>query len=516
MSFKFNSPIVYLSCMILFLIICSSCNNSELEYSIESKLNPFKISPLTALLEIKTEIPCRASIKVLGDSPIEQSFETYADNLSIPVVGLYPNFANKVVVTLNYEGGQIIDTIKIQTNNIPSKFPAIEINTLERNTMEPGMHGCDLHIANNGAFQSYPMIFDNQGKVRWYLDLSFNGKMVSIFQRLKDGTILMIARQVIYEFDMLGQLLKQTSINNNYGMHHDVVELPDGNLLICVGKRNAYIDVEGKSTLSDSDFVILYDRKNSKILKEWDLAKHLDVNRNVLNFFREGDWLHMNALEYDERDNSFIVSGRNQGLVKISWDDELKWILAPKNGWGKSGRNGKGFETASFLLTAVNSEGKPYDNTVQNGSLSDDNFDFSWSQHAPKLTPNGHLLVFDNGTYRNFDNVNIYSRAVEYSIDETNKTVTQVWQYGKERGFEIFSSIISDVDFLPTTDNILVTSGFIDPNGKHSAKIIEVDYKSGEEIFEATLNFKNLNGNRSGGWAQADILYRSERLKLKY
>lgn len=517
MKLKFNSTSVYPFCLIFILLICVSCKNTDLEYHIETQVNPFKISPLTAMLQIKTGKPCRASFKVLGESPIEQSFDTFSNSLEIPVVGLYPDITNKVVVTLNFEAGQIIDTVKIKTEKLPKQFPTIEIDKLKRNDMELGLHACDIHFANHGKFNSIPLIFDDQGKVRWYLDLSFHSKMVSPFQRLKDGNILMVGRQVIYEFDMLGKILKQTRINNNYGMHHDVLEIENGNLLICVGKRNAYINIDGETILSDSDFIMLYDRENSKILKEWDLAKHLDVSRNDLNFFRKGDWIHINGLAFDENDRSIIVSGKNQGLIKILWNDELEWIMTSKKNWGKSGRDGKGFETKPFLLTAVNSEGKPFSNAVQLGNESVDDFDFPWGPHAPELLPNGNILVFDNGTYRNYNDELNYSRAVEYNVNESDKTVEQIWQYGKKRGLDFFSSIVSDVDFLSSTNNILITSGFIMSNNYHSAKIIEVDYVTGDEVFEATLYFKNLNGNREkDGWGQSDILYRSERLELKY
>ena len=130
--------------------------------------------------------------------------------------------------------------------------------------------------------------------------------------------------------------------------------------------------------------------------------------------------------------------------------------------------------------------------------------------------PNGNLLVFDNGSHRNFNENDNYSRAVEYKISEDNKTVEQVWQYGKERGEEFYSAIVSDVDYLSNSNNILVTSGFLTPNTKYSAKIVEVDYETGEEVFEATLIYKTLRGNKTGAWGQSDILYRSERMELKY
>lgn len=497
-----------------FLFI--SCNNAGVDYTIEYTLNPNKISPLTASLDIKTDKPCTATIKVLGADPIEQVYDTYGTELSVPVVGLYPNTLNDVEVTLHYEGGQVVEIVQIETGNLPDYFPTIVINKIDRTKMEDGLHALDIHFANFGKFRSAPMIFDDKGIIRWYLDLSFHGSMVGPFQKVKDGTILVPGRHTIYEFDMLGKPLKKTEISNNYGIHHELLELPNEDLLIAVGKRDAFMQIDGKRIQSDSDFMIHYDRKNSRIVKEWDLAKHLDVSRDDLNFFRDGDWLHMNALEFDSRDSTIIVSGRNQGLVKVSWDDELKWIMSPKQNWGKSGRDGKGYDTNPFLLTAVNKVGEPYGNEVQNGNESAEDFDFPWGPHAPELLPNGNIIVFDNGPFRNYNNENNYSRAVEYNVNEANKTFEQVWEYGKARGTKLFSSIVSDVDYLPNSKNILVTSGFLNPRSNHSAKVVEVSPLDNTEVFEATIFLKDTNKGDKPGWGQSDVLYRSERMPLKF
>ena len=506
--------IFYFLCFSFFL---TSCNNSGLDYTIETVLNPNKISPLTAILNITSDMPCKATVKVLGDIPVEQSFDASSTSLIVPVLGLYPNKLNQVEITLDYEGGQKIDVIEIQTSEVPNFFPVIEINKLEKDKMEPGMHALDIHFANFGKFRSAPIIFDDNGNIRWYLDLSFHKGMVGPFQKIKNGNILVAGRHTIYEFDMMGRLFVMTKINNNYGIHHDVLELPNEDLLLCVGTRDAYIEKDGKTVLSDSDFMIHFDRKQSKIVREWDLAKHLDVDRDELNFFRDGDWLHMNSLEFDGRDSTIIVSGRNQGLIKVTWDDKLKWIMSPKQKWGKSGRKGKGYETKPYLLTALNKEGKPYNKDVQNGIKSADDFDFPWGPHAPSLLPNGNIIVFDNGPFRNYNNENNYSRAVEYKVNDSDKTFEQIWEYGKSRGVELFSGFVSDVDFLPTTKNILMTSGFINPyQNLHRAKIIEVSPEDNKEVFEATIFFKNINRDiNKPGWGQSDILYRSERMELK-
>jgi len=347
----FKKSIFTLISLSLFII---GCNTPKLEYTIETTLNPNNISPLTATLQINTDKPCSVHVKVLGDIPVEQSIENFKTATTVSVLGLYPNKLNKVEVTLDFDGGQQVDIIEIQTQELPDYFPSVKVDKLEKESMEPGMHALDIHFANFGKFRSAPIIFDDQGNIRWYLDFSFHGAMLGPFQKIKNGNILVTGRRTIYEFDMMGKQIDKTLIDNNYGIHHDVLELPNGDLLLCVGTRDAYIEIDGKTILSDSDFMIHYDRKQSKVLRKWDLAKHLDVSRDDLNFFRGGDWLHMNALEFDPRDSTIIVSGRNQGLLKVSWDDKLKWIMSPKQHWGKSGRKGNGYETKPYLLTAVN------------------------------------------------------------------------------------------------------------------------------------------------------------------
>ena len=184
------------------------------------------------MLHIKTDKPSSVSVKVLGDIPVEQSIEDFETNISIPVLGLYPNSLNKVEVTLDFEGGQQIDIIEIQTQEIPDFFPEIKVDKLKKEQMEPGMHALDIHFANFGKFRSAPIIFDDEGNIRWYLDLSFHGAMVGPFQKVKNGNILVAGRRTIYEFDMMGKQVDKTLISNNYGIHHDVLELPNGDLLL--------------------------------------------------------------------------------------------------------------------------------------------------------------------------------------------------------------------------------------------------------------------------------------------
>lgn len=497
---------------LLTSLVIVSCGDSTLRHTVTVDLNPNGIAPLTAILAVSTNMPSRASVTVLGPQPVSQSYDLLADNLQVPVVGLYPGTTNKVILTLTSQDLVVTDTIEITTDHLPAYIPRIEINKIDRQRMEPGMHLCDIHYAKQGKYDSRPLVFDDNGIVRWYLDISFVGDVMWPLPQLQNGNFMMAGLNMIYEYNMLGKEIKKSIIDEKYRIHHDIVELPDGNLLLPVRKEGAQIMIDGKAETSLNDFMILYDRAQEKIVREWDLAKHMDVSRSDLNGNAPGDWLHMNGLAYEARDSSIIVSCRKQGVVKLSWDDELIWIMAPKKNWGKSGREGTGFETAPYLLTAVDSSGYAYPQGVQTGDVSRADFDFAWGQHAPELLPNGNLILFDNGYLRNYNLEGNYSRAVEYRIDDANRTVQQIWQYGKERGGQFFSLLISDVDYLPKTGNILVTPGFINQYGK----IVEVTYPEGDEVFEATVAFNTLNGNKTFAWGQLDILYRSERFELKF
>ena len=501
---------------VLIFFFCTSfltlltCSDYSLKYEITHTLNPYRIAPLAALANITVNKPCKVSVEVLGESPIKASYDIDSKNFEVPIVGLYPDTNNKVVFNIVHDTGKVTDTINVLTGKLPVSFPRIEINKLDRNNMEDGFHLCDLHFAQNGKYHSSPMIFDDQGKVRWYLDLSFFDNILYPINLLKDGNFVVGGKNSIFEFNLLGKRVKEITLDPKYKVHHEILELPEEKLLVAVGKNDVTIEVNGEKMVSKMDHIMLFDRNSSKIIKEWDLAKHLDVSRKGVNPLSKQDWAHVNGLAFKEKDSSIYITSKQQGLIKISWDDKLQWIMSPKKDWGKAGRKGNGHETEPFLLTAIDEQGNSYPKHVQSGDESPEKFDFPWGLHAPLILPNDNILVFDNGALRNYNFENNYSRAVEYFVNEEEMTVKQIWQYGKERGDKTFSLLISDVDYLPNTTNILVTFGFIN----HNAKIVEVNYPNHNEVFEATLYFKTLNGKKIYAWGQLDILYRSERIDL--
>ena len=159
---------------------------------------------------------------------------------------------------------------------------------------------------------------------------------------------------------------------------------------------------------------------NAAVLNTWSPINELDPRRIsyliVTTPAGHGTPSTRNAVIEDPSDDSLIVSMRMQNaVIKFSRaTGQLRWILGPPANWGPAWQ--------PYLLTPVG-----------------DPFVWQYAQHAPILTPQGTLILFDNGNYRAspFDptvpDSNNYSRAVEYSINEQTMEVSQVWDYGQNQ-----------------------------------------------------------------------------------
>lgn len=467
-------------------------------------LNPNGITPLAAEITIRSDNPTTVSFEVLGNDPLRQASDQRDTLHVVPILGLYPGVENQVALRIeDAEVGYALDTLTIGTDPLPEAFPSIEVTVARESAMEPGLTLSEISVANGaGEFTTYPTLFDANGDVRWYLDLEFLRRLAFPIRRLENGNLLLSNGSEIFEYDMLGNRINTWQVPGAW-QHHEVVEMPSGNFLVAVDKF---------AVTTTEDHIYELDRQTGAVVREWDLRRILDVDRYDL-VENQLDWFHMNAIYYDAEHDALIISGRNQGVVKVSGNNELIWILAPHRGWGRAGVDSTGHQTSEFLLTAVDESGNPYPDDIQQGVEAAEDFDWTWGQHAAMLLPNGNLFVFDNGFNRHFaDQPVSYSRGVEYEINEDDMTVRQVWQYGEERGSLYYSAIISDVDYLPGTGNRLIMPGIVnDPDSR--AFVTEVTYPAGEVVFEAVIDFKNLLG-AGAGWGEIDMVYRSGRMLL--
>ncbi len=476
-------------------------------------LDPSGFAPLSAQIELKTSQSVTVAMRVVGkngsDSDVIHNFTEPGSEFDIPVHGLYADYANKVILDFFDTTGDTLETktYEIQTTPLNVDLPEITIDKANLDQMAKGMTLVNYLGYTEDQRPAKPFIFDAWGDIRWYIDYTASPILSELFYdngpaRLKNGNFYFAesadfgggGSNTIYEIDLFGSILNTWEMPG-YAFHHDITEKPNGNFLVSASKL-------GAPTIED--YIIEIGRDSKSIVKVWDLNFSMDNSRTTWTDSIE-DWIHVNAVAYDESDDTIIISGRTQGMIKLTADNEVVWIMAPHTDWDTSG---SGKDLNQYLLQPLDRQDKPItDAAVLSGTENHPDFEWNWYQHATKLMPNGNISLFDNGDNRNFTGAETYSRAVEYQIDKENMTVKQIWQYGKDRGAEMYSKIVSDVDYLADEKHMLISPGACGPNGAKFGKSIEVNYQSGEVIFEATIKSQK-------ALSEAVVLHRTERLTL--
>ena len=401
-------------------------------------LNPYDISPLSALVLFETEQEEAVKVTIKGKDALTTYTHTFeaAKKHFLPIYGLYADKENEVVISY----GKVSKTIKIKTDKLPD-----DISLPTRVVKDTSKLTNDLYFYTPSS-KGYTAAYDVNGDVRWYLTIN------SIWEvnRLQNGHLLLSTERLVnspyymtglYEMDMLGKIYTEYSLEGGY--HHDYYEMENGNLIVASDNF-----ANGKTV---EDYVVELDRKTGKIVKTWDISSILNHEDGKSENWSEYDWFHNNAVWYDKKTNSITLSGRHQdAVINISYDDgSLNWIIGDKTNWSE--------DYQKYFFTP---KGK--------------NFEWQWSQHAAMITPEGYVFLFDNGNNKSkieseyVDASKSYSRGVMYKIDTENMTIEQVYEYGKERGSSFYSPYISDVDYLASNHYIVHSGGIVYVDGKNS------------------------------------------------
>ncbi len=449
--------------------------------------NPGGHAPLTARIDLETSEPVSVQLRVVGrrgpGSDVVHAFPEPATEHRIPVLGLYAGSENRVELALRDGAGTALGTLAYEVETPPPSphLPDVTIDVASPSEMVPGMTLVSYYGHDGDPSPNRPFIFDRHGDIRWYLDYEGHPQLGELsfdngVERLRNGHLYFGAQQgdLVYEVDMLGRV-RETWEMPGFGFHHQVKETSDGDFLVTVHRG-------GIGTIEDH--VIEIDRGSGQITNVWDLRQSLDPDRTTWTDDRT-DWIHVNAVAEDERDGGIIVSGRTQGVAKLTRDNEVVWILAPHRGWETAG---DGTDLSQRLLQPLDAAGEPIaDPAVLEGEANHPDFEWSWYQHAPVVMPDGNLLLFDNGDNRNYTGAERYSRAVEYEIDEEAMTVRQAWSYGKARGEETFARIVSDVDYRPGRDRVFFSPGAVEAGPAPHGKVVELGRDGKDVVFEATV-----------------------------
>lgn len=449
-------------------------------------LNPYEISPLTALVIFETEEEVAPTVTIVGKdklSTFTHEFESGTVHY-LPIYGLYADYENQIII----EYGSVSKTITIKTEALPDDF-----------ILPTSVHTKKSELSNDLYFftpssSGYTCCYDVNGDVRWYLtnyalweiNRLDNGHLMVSTERLVNSPYYMSG---LYEMDLLGKIYKEISLEGGY--HHDYFEMPNGNLLVA---SNEFYNDSG----TVEDVVVEIDIHTGKVVKTFDLKNILNMEDGKSENWTSYDWFHNNSVWYDLESNSITLSGRHQdAIINIDYDTgELNWIIGDSTNWSE--------EYQKYFFTPIG-----------------DDFEWQWSQHAAMITPEGYVFVLDNGNNKSkikeeyVSASDSYTRGVMYKIDTDQMTIEQIWEYGKERGSEFYSPYISDVDYLGKDHYIVHSGGIVYVDGKNSnepaglggadkLESITVELKDNKEIFEIILPTNNYRVEKMSLYTEND------------
>ncbi len=475
----------------------------------ETIVNPYGLAPLTAVIRNGGYVLKHATVRIVpkeGGQEIKYDVgpQTLRTHGGIPVFGLYAGWRNTVEVTYTrvFQGEEKTVTESYVINTQPAWLettgnPAIAQNfmTAKVTTPAPKEFSDRLYFINNlgaadvrasravwnnpvgGALQwNNPprnAILDTKGEIRWYMKADriydpeslYDAGIMMGFHQNADGALSWGYGQHYAKYDLLGRKVFNRRLPPNYAdFSHAMMPAENGGYFLRVASPD----------LRRAD--------DTRVRTVRDVIIEVDASGEV---------------DHDPVDDSIILSSRHQSaVVKIGRDKQVKWILAAPNGW-RDGLKDK-------VLTPVGKDGRPLSCRI---GKCEGGFDWTWTQHTAwkidELSKGDivYVSVFDNGDGRAFvqpeDQNEKYSRAVVYKIDQKAMTVEQVWEYGKERGHELYSPITSSVEYQADKNSVVVYWASIGTGSKTGPAPVLTEFRWGETKPAFEMHLKGGMGYRA-------------------
>jgi hypothetical protein len=251
--------------------------------------------------------------------------------------------------------------------------------------------------------------------------------------------------------EQAGTLLRSVRSVGSFTDHHDITELPNGDIVVVTYVQRTGVDLTAigrgtNQTVWDSHLQEIDPAGN--VVWTWRSEDHIAVSETTYPVVFPGvpgvDLVHINSVQLAP-DGDLIVSGRHTDTVY-----KVRRNPAGDVVWRVGGRR-----------SDVGFAGDPLNGFAR--------------QHDAQLLPNGHLLVFDNHTDLG------PPRAAEYALDLAQHTATLVWQRA-EPGVAVSFGLgsVRELD----GDRVITWGGSANPVS------IEVDAQ-GREIQRLTMGGAN-------------------------
>ena len=356
----------------LFLVGCVSSDiDPPLLCDVALSPNPNPAVPLAAVLSLVTNEPTQVTVRIDDGERDWNATESngFAYNHSLTLLGMRANREHAVTALVTDEAGNTSESASLvfRTPALPHDIPNPRVTASMPERMEPGVTVFSVIRRSSDGTQPPDygalVIVDDRGEVIWYYRNNFGAQRP---RRLSNGNLVFIGgRSRIVEIDMLGNVVRRWHARRvaevpegsipveTDTFHHEVVELPWGNLLALSSEARVLSDYPTSDTDPDAsrtastvigDVAVEFDTDGS-VVRRWSLLDALDPYRIGLDSL-EGDywsaeyedmaaaaplrdWSHSNSVTYDPGDDSIIVSARYQdAVIKLDRESgDVVWIL---------------------------------------------------------------------------------------------------------------------------------------------------------------------------------------------
>jgi hypothetical protein len=339
----------------------------------------------------------------------------------MPVYGLYAGYSNQVSLRLVFQDGSaqtIPVTITTPAYEDPTGIYSKPIINVAR---APGSAlGFDFFAMKSGL--GSPVVVDTDAQIRWV----FPTKIGSLSTALQGDQFVIGdgSKPIVHLLRLDGSETSVPVVTSTFtDFHHNIDHGKSGLLsefdATVAGVKNVESNV---AEIDDSGF----------ILNHWDLGAIISAymssqGDDPTKFVRPGsDWFHNNATTYDPRDDSIIVSSRENFLIKLDYKTgNIIWIFGdPTKYW---------YTFPSLRAKAL---------LLVNGGL------YPVGQHAVSITSQGYTMVFNDGdgsadqpAGQSPGITRTYSAVSAYTIDPASMTATDVFDF--DYGQTIYSAVCS-------------------------------------------------------------------------
>jgi hypothetical protein len=339
--------------------------------------------------------------------------------ITVPIIGLYAGATNQVSTELRFaDGSSRSFSASVET---PAWSDGVyDVPTVLQARAPGSALGFDFFYLKSSL--GSPVIVDTDGHVRW-VGANVPGSTAVNFV---DGGFLIgsVSSPTVTRLELDGSADAPVSLDttNVIEFHHD---LENGK----AWQLNSVVSLLAGVTQFET---VQEFTPEGHVTAQWNLDQiftdYMSANGDDPTLFvRPGvDWLHINTQIYDPRDDSLIVSSRENFVVKLGYSDgDIRWIFG---------------DTSKYWYTFPSLRAKSL-TLVGDGLVP-------IGQHSITIAPDGNLMLFNNG----LPSLNqpegepagaarSYSAVSSYVIDPAAMTATQAWAF--EYGETLYSPICS-------------------------------------------------------------------------